>query len=53
VSVLEQVIVNGILQGGIYALVAIGINLIYGVLKIINFAHGELIAQQCTSPSGL
>ncbi|MEM4969618.1 MAG: branched-chain amino acid ABC transporter permease [Sulfolobales archaeon] len=43
-SVIEQAIVNGILQGGIYAVIAVGINLIYGVLKIINFAHGEFIA---------
>jgi branched-chain amino acid transport system permease protein len=43
-AVLDQAIVNGLLQGGIYAIIAVGINLIYGVLKIINFAHGEFIA---------
>ncbi len=36
-----QTIVNGLFTGGIYALVAIGLTLIYGVMVILNFAHGE------------
>ncbi len=36
-------LVNGLLQGAIYALVALGLTLIYGVLHIINFAHGSLL----------
>ncbi|MCG8361187.1 MAG: branched-chain amino acid ABC transporter permease [Kiloniellales bacterium] len=36
-------IVNGLMQGAIYALVALGLTLIYGVLHIINFAHGSLL----------
>ena len=35
--------VNGLLAGGIYVLVAVGLTLIYGVLHIINFAHGSLL----------
>ncbi|MCK6210065.1 branched-chain amino acid ABC transporter permease [Georgenia sp. EYE_87] len=38
-----QVIVSGLLIGGIYALLAAGITLIFGVLKVVNFAHGELL----------
>jgi branched-chain amino acid transport system permease protein len=40
---LLQSIVNGILMGGVYGLVAIGLSLIFGVMKIINFAHGSLM----------
>lgn len=38
-----QVFVNAILLGGMYATVSVGLNLIFGVLKVINFAHGEFI----------
>ena len=33
---------NSIIAGGIYTLVAIGYTMVYGVLKFINFAHGDL-----------
>ena len=36
-------VANGLLAGGIYVLVAVGLTLIYGVLHIINFAHGSLL----------
>ncbi len=35
---------NGLAVGGIYALIALGYTMVYGVLKLINFAHGELFA---------
>jgi branched-chain amino acid transport system permease protein len=40
---LLQVIVSGLLLGGVYALFAVGMNMIFGVLRVINLAHGELI----------
>ncbi|HTZ03109.1 MAG TPA: branched-chain amino acid ABC transporter permease [Xanthobacteraceae bacterium] len=42
-SILIAAIVNGLLTGAVYALVALGLTLIYGVLHIINFAHGTLL----------
>ncbi|MBA4393039.1 MAG: branched-chain amino acid ABC transporter permease [Desulfobacca sp.] len=38
-----QVIVNGILSGGLYAVVAIGFSLIWGVMNLINLAHGSMV----------
>lgn len=38
-----QTIINGLFTGSIYALVAIGLTLIYGVMLILNFAHGEFL----------
>jgi len=35
-------VVNGAVQGGIYALVALGYTMVYGIMKMINFAHGEI-----------
>ena len=40
---LLNVLVFGILLGGIYGLVSIGLNLIFGVVRIVNFAQGELV----------
>ncbi len=43
INLLVQVVINGILTGGIFAIIAIGLTLIFGVLEIVNFAHGEFV----------
>src|ERR1700694_5304341 len=40
---LVNVIAVGILLGGIYGLVSVGLNLIFGVIRIVNFAQGEFV----------
>ena len=42
-TLLWQATVSGVLIGGVYALVALGLTLVFGVLRIINFAHGTLM----------
>ena len=42
-STVAQAVVNGLLIGGVYALVSIGVTLIFGVVKIVNFAQGEFV----------
>ena len=37
-----QQIINGLVLGSIYALVALGYTMVYGVLRLINFAHGDI-----------
>lgn len=39
----NQVIINGLLLGGVYAQLTIGLTLIFGVMDIPNFAHGEFL----------
>lgn len=42
--IVSQAVVTGILIGGVYGLVAMGLTLIFGVLDIVNFAHGSFLA---------
>jgi branched-chain amino acid transport system permease protein len=42
-ATITQAVINGLLIGGIYALVSIGVTLIFGVVKIVNFAQGEFM----------
>ncbi len=38
-----QDVVNGLVQGGVFAIIALGLSLVFGVLRLINFAHGALL----------
>lgn len=42
-DILWNVLITGILLGGVYSLVSIGLNLIFGVIRIVNFAQGEFV----------
>ncbi len=42
-TMLAQVVVSGLLAGGLYAMVALGLALIFGVMRVINIAHGTLL----------
>jgi len=43
-EVVANVVVGGLLTGLVYGLMALGLSVIYGVVRIVNFAHGELMA---------
>jgi branched-chain amino acid transport system permease protein len=38
-----QLLVNGLLLGGVYAIISLGLTLIFGVVRVVNFAHGEFL----------
>ena len=38
-----QHLANGVSLGGLYALIAIGYTMVYGILRLINFAHGDIV----------
>ena len=42
-SLFIQSIINGLNQGAIYALIALGYTMVYGIIRMINFAHGDFI----------
>jgi branched-chain amino acid transport system permease protein len=42
-TVFLQAILSGVLVGGVYALIGIGLTIIFGVMRVINFAHGDLL----------
>jgi len=43
IAVLAQLAVATVLLGGIYALIAVGLTLIFGIMRVVNFAHGEFL----------
>src|SRR5919106_6339176 len=40
---LVQFVVNGTTLGSVYALIALGFSMVYGILKLLNFAHGDVL----------
>ena len=42
-DVLLQQVINGLVLGSMYALVALGYTMVYGIINLINFAHGEVL----------
>ena len=42
-EILLQQILNGLVLGSVYALVALGYTMVYGILQLINFAHGDVL----------
>jgi len=43
VDLVLQLAIQGFLMGGVYSLIALGLSLIFGVMRVINFAHGEMM----------
>jgi branched-chain amino acid transport system permease protein len=43
VGALPQLVISTVLLGGIYALIAVGLTLIFGIMRVVNFAHGEFL----------
>ena len=43
VLTLTQAVINGILIGGVYALIAVGLTLVFGIMDIVNFAQSEFL----------
>src|SRR6185436_15439523 len=39
---LPQTLINGLTLGSVYALIALGYSMVYGILKLLNFAHGDI-----------
>ncbi len=46
-SILLQQIINGISLGSLYGLIAVGYTMVYGILRLINFAHGDVLMMGC------
>jgi branched-chain amino acid transport system permease protein len=42
-DVFVQLIINGILLGSLYAIISVGLTLIFGIVRVVNFAHGEFL----------
>ena len=52
-DIFAQQVLNGLVLGSVYALVALGYTMVYGILGLINFAHGEVVMIGAMSRSQL
>ena len=43
-DVFLQLLANGLVTGSVYAIAALGVSLIYGILRLVNFAYGDMMA---------
>ena len=43
IELYSSVIINGLMIGAVYALIATGLNIVFGVMRVVNFAHGEMV----------
>ena len=50
---LPQVLIDGLTLGAVYAVVALGYTMVYGILQLINFAHGEIFMTGAFIGTGL
>ena len=41
-TIFIQQVINGLMLGSVYALLALGYTMVYGIIKLINFAHGDI-----------
>lgn len=48
---LPQQLANGLALGALYGLIAIGYTMVYGIVQLINFAHGEIFMIGASAPS--
>src|SRR5437868_14201086 len=39
-----QLVANGLVTGSVYAIAAVGVSLVYGILRLVNFAYGDMMA---------
>ncbi len=49
ISIFVQLLVLGLVRGSMYALMGVGLSMIFGIMEIVNFAHGELFMIGCYS----
>src|SRR6185503_1587299 len=43
-SMFVQLLVNGLVTGSVYAIAAVGVSIVYGILRLVNFAYGDFMA---------
>ncbi len=49
IDLIANVVIAGLLTGLVYGLMALGLSVIFGVVRVVNFAHGEMMTIACTA----